>query len=148
MAWIGFFKALQAHIAGDWGYVPNPTGGFMGFWWSAGPHGHPYLQLEERTLVAKVDVEDASLRRVIRDRWSSHLTKHLSHLGFVRPARLGNGKTMSVAVCNSYLRTGPDGLVDVDATVRFLREVTEALAALEPPPATATAEGRAQDPGA
>jgi len=140
-AWMGFFMALQNHVSGQWDYVPNPSGGFMGFWWSMGPDGHPYLQLENdlvpergtRILAAKVEVRDANLRRAIRDGWCRHITARLSDLGFVRPARLGTGRWMTVAVCASYLRTRPDGLIDMDETVRFLHEVGAAVAALEPP---------------
>jgi len=36
-AWKGFFQVLQAQLGdGSWKYVPNQSGGFMGFWW----HSH------------------------------------------------------------------------------------------------------------
>ncbi|MDH5415465.1 MAG: hypothetical protein OEW87_15110, partial [Flavobacteriaceae bacterium] len=33
-SWIGFYRELQAQLGdGDWSYVSNPAGGFLGFWW-------------------------------------------------------------------------------------------------------------------
>ncbi|NEX23724.1 PD-(D/E)XK nuclease family protein [Thiorhodococcus mannitoliphagus] len=32
--WQGFFSALRKEFDGEWDYVPNPSGGFLGFWWS------------------------------------------------------------------------------------------------------------------
>ena len=32
-AWEGFFRCVEGKLDADWGYVPNPRGGFLGFWW-------------------------------------------------------------------------------------------------------------------
>ena len=55
--WTGFFLALQESLGdGKWGYVPNPSGGFMGFWWHW--RGDKYLQLEEDQLCFKIMVQE------------------------------------------------------------------------------------------
>jgi hypothetical protein len=64
-AWQGFYSELQSVLGcGEWGYVHNQSGGFLGYWW----HWHEdvaskqYLQLEESKLSFKISVDDATQR--------------------------------------------------------------------------------------
>lgn len=58
-AWQGFYMALEKELGqGDWGYVANPNGGFLGFWWHwVESHSNPevelYLQFEQKKLCVK-----------------------------------------------------------------------------------------------
>ncbi|MGK0446414.1 MAG: hypothetical protein ACJA2M_000182 [Polaribacter sp.] len=31
-SWQGFYSELQKNIGGNWGYLPNASGSFLGFW--------------------------------------------------------------------------------------------------------------------
>lgn len=134
-AWRGFFLDLQARLGdGDWDYVPNPSGGFMGFWWGwrEVQGGRVYLQLEEKQLVLKVEVGQGQSRSEVRDRLVSQVANGmLGDLGarFERPARLGHGAYMTFARHKGdYRATRPDGLsLDMEATLARLRELQGAV---------------------
>jgi hypothetical protein len=130
-AYTGLYIALQAQLKdGSWGYVANPSGGFRGFWWNfetiAG--GEIYLQLEESALVAKIWAKDASQRRELRKKWYQHVVDAIP--GFAKPGKFGSGEYMTVATHGDYRISGPDGRLDLAATVQLLRETTTALSQL------------------
>ena len=56
--WTGFFSRLKKELRdGDFGYVPNPRGGFMGFWFGRcdiGTEANIYVQSEQDTLCFKI----------------------------------------------------------------------------------------------
>lgn len=133
-AWQGFFLALDEHIeGGNWGYVPNARGGFMGYWWcftdveDAGSGVQLYLQLAGPQLTVKLHVSDKGRRRALRDKWWRILDKSpaFKKVGLARPNRLGFGKYMTVASKDEYRVLGPDGLLDFNATVAGLAEVMQ-----------------------
>lgn len=134
--WKGFYDALQPALGdGEWGYVPTPSGGFMGYWWGWTRiyGGQLYLQLQESSLVVKVMVhkDDAGARRSLRDRWVGRVVGCLDGLCFDRPTRLGHGKTMTVAEYHGdYRAVGHDGLIDLDTTVKLLERATRAVRSL------------------
>ena len=130
-AYTGLYIELQAQLGdGHWNYVANPSGGFRGFWWNheAIEGGEIYLQLEESTLVAKIWAEDARQRREMRGTWSHRVVDAIP--GFARPAKFGSGEYMTVATRGDYRIPGPDGRLDLAATVKLLRETTAALSTL------------------
>jgi hypothetical protein len=138
--WVGFYVDLQQRLGqGSWGYVSNPAGGFMGFWWGwyTIDGGELYLQLEHHNdpsrgywLAVKVAVPSTELRSSVRDYWGREVVGHLDGLHFVRPKRMGHGQWMTVALLHDYLQLRSDGCVDLDATAAFLRRVTSAAAQL------------------
>ena len=101
--WQGFYKALEDAVSDkepEWGYVPNATGGFLGFWWNFRkiPEGHIYLQFEEKDeLCIKVyHDEDKTDHTTFRDNVYEIIKKRLGTK--CRPQRFGNGVTMTVAI--------------------------------------------------
>ena len=138
LSWQGFFCELQSKLLdGEWGYVPNQSGGFMGYWWN-GRRDHDseqYLQLEKSTLCFKVSVDDVAKRAGVRDRWVERILQAARELNFdlVRPARLGRGQTMTVACFNGdYRVAGGGGALDTDGTVARLRRAQEVLSHATP----------------
>lgn len=64
-AWQGFYSELQRVFGrGGWGDVPNPSGGFLGYWWywHEDATSKQYLQLQESKLCFKISVDDATQR--------------------------------------------------------------------------------------
>jgi hypothetical protein len=111
-AWTGFYVALQQQLGrGDWDYVANPTGGFMGYWadFEGVTDCDIYWQIEaipNRTtkLCFKIgDVSDTS----IRDTWHQKFMQTASNhtLDIVKPSRFGSGKYMTIAVYNKLNAT-------------------------------------------
>ncbi len=131
-AYKGLFLALQHKLkTGDWGFVPNPSGGFIGFWWGwcKADGCRLYLQLEDESFVAKIAVDDKSRQSQLRDLWWPQLVDSLEH--FKRPKRLGHGSTMTLAIFDGdYRSKGEDGLLDLDATSALLERYTAALTKL------------------
>jgi hypothetical protein len=127
--WIGFFKELQSRLGdGAWDYVPNASGGFMGFWWHW--KGTKYLQLEESKLCFKIEVEDKTLRANRWEEWHSDLmaATQSNDITIRRPARRRSGTWMTVAVIEGDYRKGDEhGCLDLDQTLVVLRKAESLL---------------------
>lgn len=127
-SWQGFYSTLQKHIGGDWNYIANRSGGFLGFWWNHkfssknDKEFHFYLQLEQDKLVFKLIVDKQEERREIRDLYRSFLYKKADELniGITQFGRIG--KHMGVAKLNSEYRIlNKNGLLDIKKTVENLK---------------------------
>ena len=109
-----------------WGYVPNPSGGFLGFWWVPPelPEGCPaYLQLEHDKLCFKVSAEDSSTERQDELKWQWHERITAQHERVVKPGRMRRGATMTVAVHEEgWLRYDNEDNLSIDDTVEALQQ--------------------------
>lgn len=127
--WRGFFTVLQARLKdGNWGYVANPAGGFMGFWWHW--RGDKYLQLEQNTtraedkLCFKVHVPAAVRRAAAWWEWHHALQAEAAARGvrIEKPVRRP-GRWMTVAVlAEGYRVADSAGRLDLDRTVEKLEQ--------------------------
>ena len=134
-AWEGLFRGLESSLedslGADWGYVPNPRGGFLGFWWhwdktKAGDW--LYLQLEivpehpeKQKLCFKVE-RGADGGREARDKYHQAILS-AGDGKVIRPARMRVGQTMTVGVWKGdWLAFDADARVDIDRTVANLKE--------------------------
>jgi hypothetical protein len=127
LQWIGFYKEIQKKVDGWewWGYVPNQTGGFMGFSWHR--KDNRYLQLEQKRLCFKIRVKDAD-RSTRRDEWASALqhAKARGGLSIQKPDRFGHGETMTVAVYkDDYRLSNSSGVLDMVGTLKLLKQAEE-----------------------
>ncbi|MGP4963801.1 PD-(D/E)XK nuclease family protein [Psychrobacter celer] len=105
--WIGFFQYLQYYLGeGNWGYVANPSGGFMGFWGL----GHKvennidiYLQIEQKKICFKMSVPNKEGRSKIRDELYKLFKTEASEfdLKVTKPKRFGSGRHMTFAVLDT-----------------------------------------------
>lgn len=146
--WVGFFTVLYDQRSSlsspsdddstNWGYVANPAGGFVGYWWYfkqlAGRGFTPYLQLEEEKLCFKIMVDDDIDRSAVRDEAYRSIVAEANKIGLValRPERMGNGKYMTVGRLDKYRITTPDGLINVEATIKNLRRAQDIIDAAFP----------------
>ena len=114
-----------------WGHVNNPSGGFIGFWWT--PPGLPgdcpaYLQIETTNLCFKVDASGFSDKHQeqMKWEWNDRITRQ-SDLA-VKPKVMRKGSTMTVAVHrDGWLRFTDDGVFDLNSTVNTLRSAEKIL---------------------
>ena len=117
-AWKGFYKELELRVGIDsWGYVSNPSGGFLGAWWHFMEIGdcELYLQFEQGKLCFKISYEGEEDRSEVRYRHYSRLIA-IAHDRFPeirRPDRFGTGTYMTIAVVDERVLFG-DGPVDFD----------------------------------
>ena len=122
--WVGFYSAVKNALGdGDWDYVANPSGGFMGFWclWS----GSFYVQLEQSKLCLKIETNNTKELLDSRWRFSDRATEVASDLGtqFSKPSRFGTGNYVTYSVYNGeYRKIGEDGFIDVAATVQTIQQ--------------------------
>lgn len=132
-SWKGFYAALQLALGqGGWGYVPNPKGGFWGFWWqfAGNDSQQSYLQIEKERLCFKIFVKEASQRRVLREKWHALIVAECSRHGLRvrRPGRFGNGTYMTVAILDQEFRAvDHSGALDMDGTLNTLSMVQGVL---------------------
>lgn len=125
-AWQGFYMALETKLdIQSWGYVSNPSGGFLGVWWNKRPieDGEMYLQFEEKKLCFKIACDDKDNRSAIRDeqhRKLIDLARQKSMDEIQRPARFGAGTWMTIAVVDSDYLFG-DGKINMDDLVGKLK---------------------------
>ena len=132
-AWQGFYSELQHQLRdGEWGYVANPSGGFLGFWWHwhSEDESEQYLQIEQGSLCFKISVNDAVKRSDLRTKWLVRILKsaHKANFLVVKPKRLGMGQTMTVAVFDGDFRSvKSDGMLDLSSTLRVLRTAADVL---------------------
>lgn len=135
-AWIGFFSKVYTHFSNKfkndehgWGYVPNPNGGFMGYWVDCGQSLHMHLQQD--SLCIRVWEPNKEQRSQTRDNSHAQLIKKAKELGlsYSKPARFGCGEYMTVAIRNDgYLSAEKDGTLNFDET---LANIEEALYTIE-----------------
>ena len=136
--WEGLFRRLEHLLgAGDWSYVPNASGGFLGYWWGGTPDQEAdartevYVQLEinpgrrNRRLCFKVSTASND-RQALKRKWNARImdTGRSSGIDIHRPARMRIGKTMTVAEWDSWLTFDSERL-DVERTVENLRLAEE-----------------------
>ncbi len=129
--WEGLFRCLEEKLKAGWGYVPNPSGGFLGMhWhWRNGGGDDVYLQIEQEKLCFKIRVDDKERRRERRRYWHERVVEagKASSLTITKP-HFGNGHYMTVAILDrDWRQAGTDGRLDLAATLALLREAEEVL---------------------
>ncbi len=150
LQWQGFFMELKEKLKSQnpgWSYVPNPSSGFLSFWWHAkdcnidGSDYSVYLQLEYQKLCFKLSHNrgESSAVKKISGEWQNALLNVKNPVIAVeRAGRLRPGekfKTMTLVVSKdggAYLQYDSAGRLDIDATAAFLKKAGEHMdAALE-----------------
>lgn len=125
--WCGFFSYIEKEINswGEWKYVPNPSGGFLGLCWSFLPWKAymVYLQIEQRInrdgkfedscrLCFKIQhVKENHL--IIRKDWAKIILTHAGESGCteIKTARCRKGENMTVAFIDRKDWLGHDGCI-------------------------------------
>ena len=136
-SWIGFYLRLQKELEdGNWDYVPNPSGGFLGMWWhfQGNQKCEQYLQLEDDKLCFKIWVDKSQDRRDLRSMWHSRIKEKGSEYDLVleKPARFGNGTYMTVCIYGGEYRiTDDNGILNVASTVKRLKKAEELLKSVD-----------------
>lgn len=145
-AWNGLYQFLDKAKRKEeyklgWGYVPNPSKGFMGFWWHFLPYqGYEvYWQIEKEGKLCLKIGSVAENRKEKRNQWTILVLKQAKESGhkeIQRPQHPGNGRSMTVAVVERRDWLGADNeTVDAKAVVEHLegyaRFLDECVAAAE-----------------
>ncbi len=135
-AWQGFYRYLECELGrSGWHYVPNPSGGFLGFWW-APPGIAPaptYFLIENRkgNLCFKVNAEGKSKEEQGRLKWHWHnRIRQAGNQQVVKPAKMRIGGDMTVGIWKEeWMAFGQDGKLDIPGTVKNLKRAESVLRA-------------------
>ncbi len=138
-SWMGFYSRLQSEGIDcvDWGYVPNPRGGFLAFWWhfQGDDTCGQYLQLEEDKLCFKIWVKNKEERYSLRQKWSRVvMAENLDQkfgLDLNRPKRFGSGEYMTICLVENYRQVSDNGLIDMNKTLEVLKTAEKLLALVQ-----------------
>ena len=129
-AWIGFFQYLQTIMGNaNWGYVANPTGGFMGLWGFTLRLDNIdiYLQLEEDKICFKMSGNSEINRTTARNSLHKLFVEEAPKfdLNVSKPQRFGSGQHMTFAVLNTDIiskeNNDPIDLSAVDTLIEKLK---------------------------
>lgn len=137
LAWQGFYWCLEGELFdgttcwNGWGYVPNKSGGFLGFWWRpSDSDARLYLQIEtkpgkEAKLCFKVNTEGKTNEEIQRLKWYWH--KRVLDAGegrVVKPRVLKIARKYMTVACwkDEWLAFGKDGRLDTSNTVENLKQ--------------------------
>lgn len=128
--WVGFFKYLQKELnRGDWGYVPNQNGGFMGYWWAFQKNEScwQYLQIQEDKLVLKINALKPENYTKFRNYCYKYYIEKAKqeNLSFKKPARFGNGETMTILTAEYLTKDKDSKLIDIEKTIQNLKSYTD-----------------------
>jgi hypothetical protein len=127
-SWVGFYKALRQQVsAATWGWINNPAGGYWGCWWGFVP-GAPYFQLRQHQAAFCIAVDaDPVGQKQIKEGWQCKALKLGDKMGLpLQPPKHRLGRNMTIAlVPGDYRQVDANGLLDLDATVTFLRRFDE-----------------------
>ncbi|MCT7654458.1 hypothetical protein MBH78_05885 [Oceanimonas sp. NS1] len=143
--WQGFYQWLQRELGiGDnhyraWDYVANPSGGYMGLWWSFqgtdDPDAELSLQLMEHRLCIKLNVDVTERRSELREHFYHRVMRQVQELGLPmeKPARFGVGNFMTLCeLQHDYRVADENGLLDPQATLERLHSLKPLMERLVP----------------
>jgi len=137
-SWVGFYLELQQLLgSGEWSYVANPNGGFLGYWWhwQGDKNCEQYLQLEQDQLCFKIWVRDDEDRINLRSFWHRQIINNRRDSNLLlleKPSRFGNGKFMTVCKHKGDYRVSNDqGVIDMHQTVNRLKEAQNILSSVQ-----------------
>lgn len=138
-SWFGFFSKLQDELQnGNWGYVPNRSGGFIGFWWNwhsakiDNIEFYFYLQLEYDKLIIKIKNTNNNSKSDIKKVRSKlrdilyEVSKKEEKFKFKNYGRIG--KWMGISKLNSdYRIVDKNNLINIDKTIKNLKVFEDLL---------------------
>lgn len=129
----GFYIKLQELIVEDthWGYVANPTGGFLGFWyhWTGTEEiGEIYIQIENVIeygikLVIKIADWEPSTDKLYELLAEIKPIAERNDIVLVKPDKFRAGRTSTVAVVQNAFSSDTNGILDIQKFIVKLQQL-------------------------
>ena len=129
--WCGFFdETKNIKGTGNWGYVSNPRGGFIGYWWHWSEwknNYRTYLQLEESKLCFKLNVKSEFKSK--SSKIGRKLYKIISNINssVKRPNRISPGITVTFGYITEYRVENKNKTIDINRTLTLLKEAEDSI---------------------
>jgi hypothetical protein len=138
-SWKGFYSELQKKLKdGNWDYVPQKNGGFLGYWWYWKRSKYNdteyeyYLQLEHEKFCFKLYPFKRDEARQIRDYYRNKLYPKAKEHGIKIYQNGRIGKWMTVAALrNPYIQTDSDGMLDMEKTIMMIEKIQRMIDDIE-----------------
>jgi len=131
-SWKGFFIELRKKLNdGNWDYVSNPRGGFLGFWWNwdSNDEYQIYLQIDhsiEKITFKLYTKTDSKIEKSIINKWKSHIINN-DDIIIKKPKRVRSGKSVTIGIVeNEFRKINDKNIIDIDKTIEFIKKI-EAL---------------------
>ena len=131
-SWKGFFIELRKQLNdGNWDYVSNPRGGFLGFWWNwdSNDEYQIYLQIDhsiEKITFKLYTKTDSKIEKSIINKWESHIINN-DDIIIKKPKRVRSGKSVTIGIVeNEFRKINDKNIIDIDKTIEFIKKI-EAL---------------------
>ena len=126
-AWQGFYMEIEKHCNDiQWGYVPNPSGGFWGAWWhfkepKNNKNLEMYLQFEEAKMCIKICYDGPENKTIIRNICFEALMETAALLApeVVRPDKFGAGTYMTIGVVKPEHLFGDKNIIVQDILAKL-----------------------------
>ena len=136
-SWKGFYTEISNKLGeGNWDYVPQKNGGFLGFWWYwnedkyNGIEYEYYLQLEHHKFCFKiaVDNDDKNNSYNIRNHYREKLFEKMKeyNIEIYQNGRIGKYMTVA-ALSEPYIKTDNKGFLDIDKTIELVKQIQKAV---------------------
>ncbi len=131
-SWKGFFIELRKQLnSGNWDYVSNPSGGFLGFWWNwiEAEKYNIYLQIDHS--INKITIKlytktDAKIEKAIVDEWKQHIKHNYGGIIINKPKVVRAGKSVTIGIVeNDFIVSDSEGVVNIDKTIEFIKKIED-----------------------
>ncbi len=135
-AWKGFYIELKNKLNdGNWDYVPNRQGGFLGFWWnwSSEDTYYVYLQIEtsweQDIYIGKIKIklyskDNNKVEKNIVNKWKSHVLYNDNNIKISKPKVVRTGKSVTVGILENEFRiTDNNNIINIDKTIKFIKKI-------------------------
>jgi hypothetical protein len=132
----GFFMVLQDKLQdGDWRYVANKTGGFLGFWyhWTKTDEiAEIYIQIENAfkygiKLVIKIGSWKPNTKTLLRLLEDIKPFAEKNGLSISKPYKYRAGATSTLAIIQNVFTVDSNGHLDLDQFVSTLKKLEQTL---------------------
>jgi len=137
-AWKGFYIKLKEKLNdGNWDYVSNRQGGFLGFWWDWNDTEtyHIYLQIEtswkKDKYVGRIKVKLSSknskkIEKSILNEWKNLILYDNNNIKISKPRVVRTGKSVTIGIVeNEFRLLGDDNFIDINKTIKFIKKIEE-----------------------
>ena len=131
--WTGFYSRLKSDLKdGDYGYVANRSGGFMGYWLGEQKIKDGisiYVQSEQDKLCIKLHVADLKLRQFAKNFWHTALIQYArkTNLNIVKPKVMKTGQWFTIGVLNTsekpWMVANENKQIDYNESLSTLKKV-------------------------
>jgi len=131
-SWKGFFIELRKKLNdGNWDYVSNARGGFLGFWWNWNNNDkyHIYLQIDHslQKITFKLYTKtEAKIEKSIINTWKKLIDYNKNGIIVKKPQVVRTGKSVTIGILENEFRiTDDNGIIDMDKTIDFVHKIED-----------------------